>query len=174
TAVPPNVDQLVLAATALVTATVTNNEFRDHQEVPFGIGVRVAAVGPGAPDVIGTARVVAQDNDLSNNRFGVVAEAGFLVANTARRGSIELTLKGNILTGSCQVGLLVAFNSQSAAVGLQSGLPTQNASYTITLGGDIPWTDAWYSHPGGTGNTLTVDGQPVATGSRASYDPKGC
>ncbi|MEO5588882.1 MAG: hypothetical protein ABIS03_04790 [Gemmatimonadaceae bacterium] len=69
--------------TALVTATVTHNEFRDHQEVPFGIGVRVAATGPSAPNVVGSARVPVQDNDLSNNRFAVVAEAGFLVANTA-------------------------------------------------------------------------------------------
>lgn len=174
TAVPPNVEQLTLAATSLVTATVSNNEFRDHQEVPFGIGVRVAAIGPGAPDVVGTAQVVVQDNDLSSNRFGVVAEAGFVVANTARRGSIDLTLKGNTITGSCEVGLLVAFNSQSAAVGIAAGLPTQNASYTLNLGGNIAWTDAWYSHPAAMGNTLMVDGQPVATGSRAAYDPKGC
>src|SRR4029079_298063 len=112
TAVPPNVEQLTLPAEALVTAEVTNNEFRNHQEVPFGIGVRVAAIGPGAPNVVGTARVVAQDNDLADNRFAVVAEAGFLVANTAQRGSIDLTLKGNVLTGACQTGLLVALTSQ--------------------------------------------------------------
>lgn len=173
-AVHPSVEQFTLPATALVTATVTNNEFRDHQEVPFGIGVRVAAVGPGAPDVIGTARLVAQDNDLSNNRFAVVAEAGFLVANTAQRGSIELTLKGNTLTGSCQVGLLVALNSQATAVGSQTGLSTRNSAYAITLGDNIAWSDAWYSHPAGSGNTLTVDGKTIESGSRAAYDPKGC
>lgn len=174
TAVPPNVEQLVLPATALVTATVTNNELRDHQEVPFGIGVRVAAIGPGAPDVVGSARVVVQDNDLSSNRFAVVAEAGFLVANTAQRGSIDLTLKGNVLTSSCQAGLLVAFNSQANAVGSQAGLSTRNSSYAVTLGDDIAWGSVWYSHPAGAGNSLMVDGKPIENGLRAAYDPKGC
>ena len=174
TAVPPNVEQLVLGATAAVSATVTNNSLRDHQEVPFGIGVRVAAIGPGAPDVIGTAKVVVRDNDLSANRFAVVAEGGFLVANTTLRGSIDLTLKNNILSGSCQAGLLIAFNGQSTAMGLQSGASTRNSTYSITLGDDIKWSDVWYSHPVGTGNTLMVDGQPVPNGSRAAYDPKGC
>jgi hypothetical protein len=174
TAVPPNVEQLVLGATAAVTATVTNNALRDHQEVPFGIGVRVGALGPGAPDVVGTARVVVQDNDLSANRFAVVAEAGFLVANTAQRGSIDLALKNNILSGSCQAGLLIAFNAQSTAMGLQSGIATKNATYAVTLGDDIKWSDVWYSHPAGSGNTLMVDGQQMANGSRAAYDAKGC
>jgi hypothetical protein len=174
TAVPPNVEQLVLPASALVTGEVRNNEFRNHQEVPFGIGVRVAAVGPGAPDVAGMARVSVQDNDLSDNRFGVVAEAGFLVANTAQRGSIDLTLKGNLLSGSCQTGLLVALNSQATAIATQTGLSTRNSSYTISLGDNIAWSDVWYSHPAGVGNTLMVNGQAVANGSRAAYDPKGC
>jgi len=173
-AVPPNVEQEPLPQTALVTATITNNEFRDHQEVPFGIGVRVAAIGPGAPDVVGTARVMVQDNDLSNNRFAVVAEAGFVVANTAQRGGIELTLGRNILTASCQTGLLVAFNSQATAVGSQAGPSSRNSAYSIMLGDDIEWGDVWYSHPAGTGNTLTVDGQPVVSGSRSAYNSKAC
>ena len=173
-AVPPNVEQLVLGADALVTAEVTNNEFRNHQEVPFGIGLRVAAIGPGAPNVTGTARVIAQDNDLSDNRFGVVAEAGFLVAGTAQRGSIDLKLKGNTLTGSCQVGLLVAFNGQATAVGTQAGISTRNSTITLDLGNDISWADAWYSHPAGAGNTLMVNGQPVPNGSRAAYDARPC
>lgn len=174
TAVPPNVEQQSLPASALVTGEVTNNEFRNHQEVPFGIGVRIAAIGPGAPDVAGMARVMVQDNDLSDNRFGIVAEAGFLVANTSQRGSIDLTLKGNALGGSCQTGLLVALNSQATAIATQTGLSTRNSSYTISLGDDIQWSEVWYSHPAGAGNTLMVDGQSVTNGSRAAYDPKGC
>jgi len=174
TAVPPGVEQLVLPATALVTANVSNNEFRDHQEVPFGIGLRVAAVGPGAPDVVGSARVVAANNDLSSNRFAIVAEAGFLVANTAQRGSIELTLFNNVLTGSCEVGLFVALNSQATAISSQPGLSTKNSTYTISLGDDVQWSDVWYSHPAGTGNTLLVDGIEQPNGSRAPYDAKGC
>jgi len=174
TAVPPNVEQLVLPATAEVTATVTNNAFRDHQEVPFGIGLRVAGIGPGAPDVIGVARVVARDNDLSNNRFGVVAEAGFLVANTAQRGSIDLTLAGNVLTGSCQVPLLVALSSQGTAIGTQPGLSAKSSEYKITLGNNITWADAWYSHPANAGNTLTVDGVVIENGSKMAYTAKPC
>ncbi len=85
-----------------------------------------------------------------------------------------MTLKRNILSASCQTGLLVAFNSQATAVGSQTGLSTRNSAYSIMLGGDIEWGEVWYSHPPGTGNTLTVDGQPVPTGSRSFYDPKAC
>ena len=165
--VRPGVEPFVLPATALVTATVTNNVFRDHQEVPFGIGIRVAGVGPGAPDVIGTARVVVQDNDLSNNRFAVVAEAGFAVANTTLRGSIDLTLRGNILTGSCQAGLLISTASQGTAAGLANLPSLRNSTFTIALGGDIALQDVWYSHVAGAGSTLTVDGQTIENGLRA-------
>jgi hypothetical protein len=174
-AVPTGVEPLVLPATALVTVAVTNNELRDHQEVPFGMGLRVAAIGPGAPDVIGTARVVAQDNDLSNNRFAVVVEAGFPVANTGLHGNIDLTLRGNTMSSSCQVSMLVALNSQPTAVGLQNTPSLRNSNYTLSLGGDVPWSDVWYSHPAGVGNSLTVDGQTIANGSRVAYDgTKAC
>jgi hypothetical protein len=174
-AVPPGVEPLVLPASALVTVAVTNNDLRDHQEVPFGIGLRVAGIGPGAPDVIGTARVTAQDNDLSNNRFGIVVEAGFPVANTALRGSVELTLHGNTLTASCQNAMLVTLTSQPTAVGLQTAPSSRNSTYTIALGGDIAWSNVWYSHPAGAGNTLTVDGQAIDNGSRVPYDAaKSC
>jgi len=173
-AVPPGVEPLTLPSSALVTAEVANNEFRDHQEVPLGIGVRIAAIGPGAPNVDGTARVVVKDNDLSDNRFGVVAEAGFPVANTALRGGIDLTLKGNTLSGSCQVGLLVAFNSQGTVTGSGSGVSTKNSSYSIHLWNSFAWEDAWYLHPDGAGNSLTVDDEIIESGSRSAYDPKGC
>jgi hypothetical protein len=174
TAVPPNVEQLVLPAEALVTGTVTNNEFRNHQEVPFGIGVRVAATGPGAPDVAGMARIVAEDNDLSDNRWGFIVEGGFVVANTAQRGSVDVTLRRNKLGGSCEVGLLVSLMSQQTAIAVQPGPTVKNSSFTINLGDDINWADAWYSHPSGTGNTLTVDGTTIETGKRVAYDAKGC
>lgn len=173
--VRPAIEPFALPATALVTATVMNNVFRDHQEVPFGIGIRVGGVGPRAPDVIGTARVVVQDNDLSNNRFAVVAEAGFAVANTTLRGSIDLTLRGNILTGSCQAGLLISTTSQGTAAGLANLPSLRNSTFTVSLGGDIAWPDVWYSHAAGAGNTLTVDGQSIANGLRVPYDrTKAC
>jgi hypothetical protein len=83
-------------------------------------------------------------------------------------------LKNNTLTGSCEVGLLVALNSQSAAMGLGAGLSTKNTAYAITLGNNIAWSDVWYSHPAGSGNTLTVDGTAIENGSHAAYDAKGC
>lgn len=174
TAVPPNVEQLVLPAEALVTGTVTNNEFRNHQEVPFGIGVRVAATGPGAPDVAGMSKVVAEDNDLSDNRWGFIVEGGFVVANTAQHGSVDVTLRRNKLSGSCEVGLLVALNSQQNAIAAQPGPSVKNSSFTISLGEDINWADVWYSHPTSSGNTLTVDGNSIASGKRVPYDAKGC
>ena len=169
-AVPPGVEPYVLPATALVTASVTNNDFRDHQEAPFGIGLRVAAVGPGAPDVVGTARVVATDNDLSSNRWGVVVEGGILVANTTLRGTIDLTLRGNTLTGSCQNAMLVTTAGQSTAVGLASGASLRNSTISIALGGDIPWSSVWYSHAAGLGNVLNVDGLTMSNGSNVTYD----
>ena len=169
-AIPPGVEPFTPPAEALVTASVRNNDFRDHQEVPFGIGVRVAAIGPGAPNVAGTASVAVTGNDLSNNRFAVVAEAGFPVANTQLRGNIQLSLIDNILDGSCEAPLLVAFNSQSAAVGLQTGVSLRNSTFTLTLGDNIAWDKAWYSHPSATGNTLDVDGKAMEAGSRAPYD----
>ncbi|HUQ19336.1 MAG TPA: hypothetical protein VM099_06950, partial [Gemmatimonadaceae bacterium] len=166
TAVPPNVEQLVLPSEALVTATVTNNELRNHQEVPFGIGVRVAAIGPGAPDVVGMANVIAENNDLSDNRWGFVVEGGFVVANTAQRGSTNVTLRGNTLARSCQAGVLIALNSQGNAIAASPGPTVKNSSFTIDLGQDINWADTWYSHPSGSGSTLMVDGKPVENGKR--------
>lgn len=171
-AVPPGIEQFTPPAISLVTALVTNNDFRDHQEAPFGIGVRVAAIGPGAANVIGTAQVTVLDNDLSNNRFAVVAEAGFPVAATSFPGNIDLTLEGNVMTGSCQTAVLLALTNQSTAVGLQNAAPLRNSTYTVrrAYGDVINWSDVWYSHPAGTGNTLTVDGQTVPNGARVPYD----
>ena len=174
-AVPPGVEPLTLPSSALVTVSVTNNDFQDHQEVPFGIGVRVAAIGPGAPNVAGTARVLVQNNILSNNRFGVVAEAGFAVLNTALSGSVELTLANNTIMGSCQTPLLVSMVGQGTAAGLASGPALRNSTFSINLGGSFDWAEAWYSHPAGTGNTLLVDGQAIANGSVVPYDgAKSC
>lgn len=174
-AIPPGVEQFTPPAEALVTAIIRNNDFRDHQEVPFGIGVRIAAIGPGAPNVAGTARVAVISNNLSNNRFAIVAEAGFPVANTALRGDIDLTVADNILNGSCQAPMLIALNSQASAVGLQSGPSLRNSTFTVSLDGNFAWSAAWYSHPAGAGNTLTVDGNAVATGKLAPYDAaKAC
>lgn len=174
-AVPPGVDQLELGATALVTVLVQNNDLRDHQEVPFGIGLRVAGIGPGAPNVAGTARVVAEGNDFSNNRFAIVVEGGFPVAGTPLRGDIDLTLRDNTMNASCETPMLVSLNSQGTATGRATQPSSRNSTYTISFGTEVAWKDVWYSHPAGAGNTLTVNGDTIANGSRVPYDAdKSC
>jgi hypothetical protein len=174
-AVPPGVDQLELGATALVTVLVQNNDLRDHQEVPFGIGLRVAGIGPGAPNVVGMARVDAVGNDLSNNRFGIIVETGFPVAGSSLRGDIDLTLDNNVLKASCETPLLVSLNSQQTATGRNAQPSSRNSTYTITFGADVTWNDVWYSHPAGAGNILSVNGATIANGARVPYDAdKSC
>ena len=168
--VPPSVEPNVLPGTAVVTATVVNNEIHNYQATPVGVAVRVGAIGVGAPDVAGTSRVVLEDNDLSHNRFAVIAEAGFPIAGTLLRGDIELTLKGNILNESCEASVLVALSRHTTALGVQTGPVLLNSTFTVNLGDNIAWADVWYSHPAGKGNTLTVDGETLENGTRAPYN----
>jgi len=165
-----DIENYVLPTSATVNATLVNNEVRDHLRLPVGVGIRVGAIGVGAPDVAGTARVEAYDNVLVNNRFAMIVEAAFPMPNTLRKGDIELTLHGNILSESCQNNFLVSFSRHRTALGLNNDPYLLNSSYTLSLGGDIAWDDVWYSHPAGFGNTLTVDGVVIPNGSRVAYD----
>jgi hypothetical protein len=169
-AVFPVVEPFVLPASALVTGTVTNNAVHNHQAIPVGVGLRIAAIGVGAPNVVGTSRVVARDNDLSGNRFGITLEAGFAVANTVQRGDIEITMSGNTMAGSCQNAMLVSLPTQQTGLGLANASSVRNSTYTVSLGSDIAWSDVWYSHPAGLGNTLIVNGEALPNGSRTAYD----
>jgi hypothetical protein len=170
--VPGGVEAYVLPATATVNATLVNNEVRDHQRLPVGVGIRVGAIGVGAPNVAGLTHVDAHDNVLVNNRFAMIVEAAFPMPNTLRKGDIELTLHGNTFLASCENNFLVSFSRHTTGL----GLPNANApyllssSYSLTLGGDIAWDDIWYSHPAGFGNTFTVDGAVIPNGSRNAYD----
>ncbi len=109
-----------MPATALVTATVENNEVRDHV-VAAGAGLRVGAVGGGAPNVAGTNKVAFTNNNLVNNTFGIVIEAAFPVAGSSLRGDIEVTTSGNTISQSCQSDLFVAFSRRNTGLGIQSG-----------------------------------------------------
>jgi hypothetical protein len=172
TPVDQTVEQYVLPASSIVTALLTNNEVRNHLRKPVGVGIRVGAVGVGAPNVAGVTHVDARDNLLVGNNFAVIVEAAFPLANTLRKGDIELTLEGNTFVSSCQNHVLVSMSRHTTGL----GIPPANApyllgsSYTLNLGGDIAWSDVWYSHPGGFGNTLTVDGVEIPNGSRVAYD----
>jgi hypothetical protein len=167
--VPPAVEQYVLPAAASVTAAITNNEVRDHLRKPVGVGLRVAALGTGAPNVAGSAVVVFTGNTLVNNNFGVIVEAGFPVANTGLKSDLDVTLSGNSFSQMCQNNVLVSLARHTTGLGLQNGPYLRNSNYTLKLGG-IPWADVWYSNPAGFGNTLTVDGQVVPYGSHVAYD----
>lgn len=165
-----DIEAYVLPTSATVNARLVNNEVRDHLRLPVGVGIRVAAIGVGAPDVAGTAHVGAYDNVLVNNRFAMMVEAAFPMPNTLRKGDIDLTLHGNVLSASCQNNFLVSFSRHRTALGLNNDPYLLNSSYTLSLGGDIAWDDVWYSHPAGFGNTLTVDGVVIPNGSRVAYD----
>ena len=164
------IEQDVLPATSTVTAVLTNNEVKNHLYQPVGAGLRVGAIGIGAPNVVGTAHVMANGNLLDNNTFGVLVEAAFPVAGSALQGDIDLTLGGNTITQSCQHDLLVAFSRHTTVLGLTNLPYLHNSTYTLSLGGDLQWSDAWYGNPVGYGNTLIVDGDTIPNGARVAYD----
>ena len=168
--VPAGIEQYELPASSEVAAIVVNNEVRNHQRVPVGTGLRVGAVGVGAPNVAGKARVEARDNLIANNRFAMLVEAAFPVANTLRRGDIEVRLSGNEFLSSCQAPLLVSFSRHTTALGLSNNPYLLGSTYVIDLGGDLTWDEAWFGHPDGFDNVLVVDGVTMANGTSHQYD----
>ena len=174
-AVPLGVEPYVLPATAEVWVDMRNNEVRDHQRTPVGVGIRMDAVGVGAPNVHGSVHAVVQDNLVVNNRFGMIVHAAFPVANTLRRGDVALTLGGNVFQETCQANLYVAFSRHTFGLGLPTNsVRLQNSTFRLTLNGDVGWDEAWFFHPAGLGNTLVVDGTEIPNGVRQFYDAVGC
>ena len=174
-AVPPEVEPFDLPATAEVWVDIRNNEVRDHLRTPVGVGIRMDAVGVGAPNVHGTIHAVVQDNLLVNNRFGMIVHGAFPAGGTDRRGDVELTLGGNVFQGTCQANLYVAFSRHTFGLGLPANATRlQNSTFRLTLNGDVRWDDAWFYHPDGFGNTLVVDGTEIPNGTRQFYDAAGC
>ena len=172
--VADGVEQYVLPATAETWADIRNNEVRDHQRVPVGVGIRMDAIGVGASTVHGTVHAVVQDNALLNNRFGIMVHGGFVAASTDRRGDVDLTLGGNVFQGSCQANLFVSFARHQTGLGLQNTPYLLNSTFRLALNGDVSWADAWYSHRAGFGNTLVVDGSVIAEGARQFYSQTSC
>jgi hypothetical protein len=168
--VPPQVEPYPLPAAALVTASIVNNEVRNHQKKPVGVGLRVGAVGVDASAVAGTTNVTFTDNDLVDNTFGIIVEAAFVRLGTLRRGDITLSTSGNTISGSCQADLLVTLTNSQTGLGIGTGPALLNSTFDLTFGGDISFDDAWYSHPAAQGNTLIVNGEPVANGLRRAFD----
>ena len=163
-----------IAPTSEVVADIVNNEVRDHRQQPISAGIRIGAVGLGAPDVHGTSHITVRDNLLVNNNFGLMIDALFPQPDTELRGDVDLTTSGNVVRQSCQADLLVAFARHTAALGITGGLYLRNSTYRLTLGGDLPFGDAWFSNPGGLGNTLVVNGHAIGHITRQFFDPDSC
>lgn len=172
--VPSGVEPFQVPAAAETWAELRNNEVRDHRRIPVGVGLRVDAVGVGAPNVHNTIHAVMRDNLLVNNRFGIIVHAAFPVAGTSLTSDADVTLGGNVILQSCQTKLLVAFSRHTTALGLSSLPYLHNSTFQLSLGGDVSWSDAWFSHPPGLGNTLVVDGQTIDNGARQFYSATGC
>jgi hypothetical protein len=166
---PAEVEPYTLPATATVTAIVENNEVRDHKKKPVGVGLRIGAIGVGAATVEGTSKATFTGNTLVGNTLGIIVEAAFVNA-TGRRGDIELTTSGNVISQSCQNDVLVSMTNSQTALGIGTGLSLLNSSFKLNLGADIPWDRAWYHNPTAAGNTLVVNGGTIANGSRVAYD----
>jgi hypothetical protein len=174
--VPDVIEPYALPATAEVWADIRNNSVSDHLRIPVGVGIRMDAVGVQAPNVHGSIHAVVQDNLLADNRFGMIVHAAFPAANTDRRGDVDLTLGGNVFEGSCQADLFVSFARHQTGLGIDPKPRPYllGSTFRLTLEGNLSWDDAWFSHPDGFGNTLVVDGQVMANGSRNFYDAVGC
>ena len=171
--VPSMVEQYELPSTSLITAQLTNNEVRGHLFKPVGAGLRIAAIGIGAPNVSGSSRVVMRDNNLVGNTFGVIIEAGFPVATGSLRGDIDVTMGNNTISQSCQNDLLVTLSRHVNGLGLTSPYPSylRNSTYSLTFESALAlWDNAWFFHPAGFGNTLLVNGDEMPNGSRTAYD----
>jgi len=169
---PPEIEEYTLPATALVTAVITNNEVRGHLRSNSSVGIRIGAIGPGAPNVISSSKAVITSNTLIGNVFGMFFEAAFPVVGSALRGDIEVTTSGNTFSGSCQNDVAVSFTRHASGLGLPSQFPSylRNSTYDFSFGSDIAWDKAWFSHPAGFGNTLVVNGQTMPNGTRHAYD----
>ncbi len=172
--IPNVVEPYDLPVASEVSGEITNNEVRDHLRLPVGVGIRVGAIGPGAPDVRGSSHFTIRDNLLVNNRFAMIIEAAFPVPETELKSDIDVTLGGNVMRQSCQNNLLVALTRHTAALGLTDFPYLENSTYRLALGGDIQWKDVWFGHEKGHGNTLVVDGRRIPNGVRQFYDPETC
>lgn len=172
--VPNGIEPLAIPATAETWAVIRNNEVRDHLLVPVGSGIRVDALGVGAPNVHNAIHAVIQDNLVANNRFGFIVHGGFPVAGTDRTSDVDVIYGGNTIQQSCQAKLLVALSRHQTVLGLKVFPFLLNSTFRIALGGDLSWSDAWYGHDAGYGNTLIVDGQTIPNGNHQFYSASGC
>jgi len=167
--VPSMVEQWTLPAAATVTATISNNEIRNHLARPVGVGIRLGAMGIGASAVVSTTNATIKGNTLANNTFGILVEAAF--PGGSLRGDIDATITGNTISQSCQNNLYVSFTRHTTGLGLNTNQPyLRNSTYSLDLGPELPWNDVWYANPAGFGNLLFISGAGIPFGMKNSYD----
>jgi hypothetical protein len=147
---------------------------RDHRRIPVGTGIRVEAIGVGAPNVHNTIHAIIQDNLLVNNQFGMIVHAGFPIAGSSLRSDADVQYGGNVIQQSCQAKLLISLSRHTRALGMGTNPYLLNSTFSFALGGDVNWSDVWFSHPAGFGNTLLVDGVAIANGGQQFYSATGC
>ncbi len=167
---PAGVNQFFPPSVSFVSVDISRNEISGHQRTPVGVGIRLATIGIGAPNVAGTSRLTIRDNYVHHNRFGVIVEAGFPVAGSSLKGDAIIETSGNQFVAQCQTDLYVALTRHTAGLGLAAQPYSRSSAIQITLGGELPWDRAWLAHPDGLLNTVTVNGALVANGVRHAYD----
>ncbi len=152
------VEPYPLPATAEMWADIRNNEVRNHQRVPVGVGIRVDAEGVNGSSVHNTLHAVIQDNLLVNDRFGMIIHGAFPLAGSA--SDLDVTLGGNDIEQSCEKKLLSSVLAAPDHVGsIFRRFPyLSNSTFKLTLNGDVNWNDVWFGNLAGFGNMLIVDG----------------
>lgn len=173
-AAPSQVEPLAIPTTAVTSAQLVNNSISDHNRTPVGSGIRLDALGSGAPNVQTTIHASIVSNLLVNNRFGIIIHAGMTNGSTVLRGDMDATLSGNAVQQSCETDLLVTFTRGNTSIGLATNPYLRNSTFRLTMIGDPMWSEAWFDDPSGLGNKLFVNGLQVQNGARQFYDPLGC
>jgi len=142
-------------------ATVRGNDLSDNTLAPNAFGVRLFILrrDPGAPgdsQSTGNVRALLQGNRIVGNRIGLTIDAGFPYRRVGTTcdprvfsGSIDLTLKDNMLTGSLLTPALVTFTRVTAALSpgtLNLWQYLHDATIAVT-DPDETLADAWIDHP---------------------------
>ena len=153
----------------------------------MGTAIRILAIGQGVSAITGQQTTVSvTSNELVGNRFGLIADGGFPPLNTSTTvpsGNITLTLGGNQFINSCQANMLVTLARHTRGLGLPTNAAVagyvKNSTYTVNLGGNLPWSEVWYSHlaqDNGVAlqNTLIVDGVEQLPGTFTAYAGNEC
>ena len=160
--------------TAVVIASVVNNDVRDQLRQPkkFGTGIRVVTFQKDAAMTSQLSDVALTGNTLAHNKFALVVDANTRVGGAPPTvpGNVVLTLSGNTIGPSCRQNVLVSFTRISHSIGIPPTTEAylDNSTYRLTLGGDTPWSSVWYDNLGGSGNQLIVDGALIPPGKRTA------